>query len=162
MWKKKIGCSPHAKLSVTVQFTIYLWWRARRTYMHACMIARSLVSAITQRSWVDALCSFPCVHYIFRPLRLQGYSCDGWLFSLIAIFPRQSSSPRITTPTKLSPLQRVARELRSLEIERLLHRLFFTHGNSMFTDRNGIFFSSSSFYGSIAYKAKIVNNFDKF
>lgn len=118
MWKKKIGCSPHAKLSVTVQFTIYLWWRARRTYMHACMIARSLVSAITQRSWVDALCSFPCVHYIFRPLRLQGYSCDGWLFSLIAIFPRQSSSPRITTPTtKLSPLQRVARELRSLEID---------------------------------------------
>lgn len=60
--------------------------------MHACMIARSLVSAITQRSWVDALCSFPCVHYIFRPLRLQGYSCDGRLLSLIAIFPRQSSS----------------------------------------------------------------------
>lgn len=87
--KRKIGRSPHAKLSVTVQFTIYLWWRA---YMHACMIARSLVSAITQRSWVDALCSFPCVHYIFRPLRLQGYSCDGRLLSLIAIFPRQSSS----------------------------------------------------------------------
>lgn len=56
------------------------------------MHAWSLVSAITQRSWVDALCSFPCVHYIFRPLRLQGYSCDGRLLSLIAIFPRQSSS----------------------------------------------------------------------
>lgn len=32
----------------------------------------------------------------------------------------------------------------------------------MFTDRNGIFFSSSSFYGSIAYKAKIVNNLINF
>lgn len=69
-------------------------------YIHACMHARSVARERDNaaRSWVDALCSFPCVHYIFRPLRLQGYARNGRLFSLIAIFPRQSPANRIRIP----------------------------------------------------------------
>lgn len=123
-----IGSRAHAKLSVTVQFTIYLSWRARRmhTCMHACMPANRRASeraseytseranAITQCSWVDALCSFPCVHYIFRPLRLQGYArnaaflvnCD--FSAAIAALPGRPTDRPTEDPALLEISRRTA------------------------------------------------------